>query len=76
MFLPKPIPEIIQSGDFNKVPYIIGQNSTECHGMSPPGGKEKFVQGLTKEDFEQNIGGFLGHMASVSGRINFLRINL
>lgn len=72
MFLTKPIAEIIKSGEFNKVPYIIGQNSTECHGMSPPGGKEKFVQGLTKEDFEQNIGGFLGQMAPVSRKISFL----
>ena len=50
----------------NNVPYIVGCNSTEGHGIMTVRGPKGFKDGITKESYEHMLKYFVGASFFVS----------
>ena len=53
----------------NPVPYIVGCNNTEGHGIMTVSFPKDFKSGITKESYETSFKGFFGAALYVSWKI-------
>ena len=65
-FIPKPVIEIKEKPARNNVPYIVGCNNTEGHGIMNNNILNDFKTGITKETFDHMLRNFLGISFCVS----------
>ena len=65
-FFPKDIATMKKQPVANNVPYIVGCNNTEGHGILTNNFPKGFKSGITKEVYEETLRNLLGELFCVS----------